>query len=188
MTAAQSRARVKGSLVGLKPDITLLSRVAFFSTRMDVPDDQNETPPAIGARFVQIVLSLLAILLCASALGAVLGLVALFIGVSPCWSMLVGAPLLTWVLRASGSLNLPAAPWFAVVAVLLAGAYAECLDAIARISAVTGAAFAEAWHLGGGALALQVAQLGLSPLSVLIYAVAAIVAAWMSRPSSRKHD
>ena len=149
---------------------------------MDEPDDQSETPPSIGARFVQIALSLLAILLCASALGAVLGLAAVFIGVSPCWPMLVGAPVLTWVLRASGSLRLPAAPLFAVVAVLLAGAYAECLDAIVRISAVTGAAFAEAWHLGGGALTLQVAQLGLSPLSVLIYTVAAIIAAWSARP------
>lgn len=178
---------MKGSLVGLKPDITLLSRVALSRTRMDEPDDQRETPPSLGARIMQIALSLLAILLCASALGAVLGLVALSSGVPPCWPMLVGAPILTWVLRTSGSLRLPAPPLFAVVAVLLAGAYAECLDAVARVSAVTGAAFAEAWHLGGGALTLQVAQLGLSPLNVLVYAVAAIIAAWMSRPSYNKH-
>lgn len=145
----------------------------------------NNTPPSglritVAARAIHVVLSLFAVLVCALALGAVIGLAALFMRISPCWPMLLGAPVLTWVLRASGSLRIAFAPLFAALAVLLAGAYAESLDAIARISAVTGASFSEAWHLGGAAFALQVAELGLSPLSVIIYAVAAIIAAWMA--------
>jgi hypothetical protein len=135
----------------------------------------------LAARTIHVALSLFAVLACALALGAVIGLIALFARISPCWPMLLGAPVLTWVLRASGSLRLPFAPLFAAAAVLLAGAYAECLDAIARISAVTGATFSEAWHLGGAAFALQVAELGLSPLSVIVYAVAAIAAAYFAR-------
>ena len=137
-----------------------------------------------AARAIHVALSLFAVLVCALALGAVIGLVALFARISPCWPMLLGAPVLTWVLRASGSLRIRFAPLFAALAVLLAGAYAECLDAIARISAVTGASFSEAWHLGGAAFALQVAELGLSPLSVLVYAVAAIFAAYLARARS----
>ncbi|MBS0432667.1 MAG: hypothetical protein JSS21_09730 [Proteobacteria bacterium] len=155
-------------------------------TGMDETVRHGATSASAGAQVLQVALSLLAILLCASALGAVLGLVALSSGVPPCWPMLVGAPVLIWILRSSGSLRLPAAPLFAVIAVLLAGAYAECLDAVARVSAVTGASFAEAWHLGGAALTLQVAQMGLSPLSVIAYGFAAIMAAWLANRGNRK--
>jgi hypothetical protein len=150
----------------------------------------DNSPPRSGlritaaARAIHLALSLFAVLVCALALGAVIGLIALFARISPCWPMLLGAPLLTWVLRASGSLRIPFAPLFAALAVLLAGAYAECLDAIARISAVTGASFSEAWHLGGVGFALQVAELALSPLSVIVYGVAAIFAAYLARARS----
>ncbi len=140
-------------------------------------EDHAEARVSIAARTVQVSLSLFAILVCALALGAVIGLIALFARISPCWPMLIGAPLLGLILRGTGSLRIPLAPFFAAAAVLLAGAYAECLDAIARISAVTGASFSEAWRLGGMAFALQVAELGLSPLSVIVYATAAILVA-----------
>jgi hypothetical protein len=153
---------------------------------MNNASDHDQVGASVTGRIVQVVLSLFAIAVCALALGAVAGLAALFGGVRTCWPMLIGAPVLTWILRASGSLRVPLAPLFAAAAVLLAGAYAECLDAIARISAVTGASFAEAWHLGGAAFALQVAELGLSPLSVIVYAVAAIVAASMASRSLRR--
>ncbi|HJU25549.1 MAG TPA: hypothetical protein VJ722_02620 [Rhodanobacteraceae bacterium] len=151
----------------------------------NAPDHDGNGVPAT-ARATHVLLSLFAIVVCALALGAVTGLIALFSGLRACWPMLLGAPLLTWILRGTGSLRLPLAPLFAAAAVLLAGAYAECLDAIARISAVTGASFSEAWHLGGAAFMLQVAELALSPLSVLIYAAEAILAAWLARPRNNR--
>ncbi len=59
---------------------------------------------------------------------------------------------------------------------------------IARVSAITGATFSQAWHLGGAALTWQVAELGLSPVSVLVYAAAAIIAAWLARPQASDAD
>ena len=144
----------------------------------------NPIAPRIG----RALLSLFAVLMCALALGAVIALLTLFIGIRPCWWMLPGAVVLGWTLRGTGSLRGSLAPVFAALAVLLGGAYAEFLAAIARISAITGASFAEAWHLGGAALTLQVAELGLSPVSVLAYAAAAIVAAWMVRPKASATD
>lgn len=138
--------------------------------------------PPLAPRIARALLSAFAILMCALALGAVVALLALFIGVRPCWWMLPGAIVLTWILRATGSLGGRLAPGLAALSVLLAGAYAECLTAIARVAAITGASFSEAWHLGGTALTWQVAELGLSPMSVLVYAAAAIIAAWMVRP------
>lgn len=134
-----------------------------------------------SARTLRGVLSVLAVLMCALALGAVVALIALFTGVRPCWPMLPGAPLLVWVLRGTGSLRGRFAPAAAVIAVLLAGFYAECLTAIARIAAITGASFAETLRLGGSALTLQVAELGLSPLSILVYAAIALFCAWLVR-------
>ena len=138
--------------------------------------------PSLAPRLARALLSAFAILMCALALGAVVALLALFTGVRPCWWMLPGAIVLTWILRATGSLGGPLAAGLAAFAVLLAGAYAECLTAIARVAAITGASFSEAWRLGGTALTWQVAELGLSPMSVLVYAAAAIIAAWMVRP------
>jgi len=146
-------------------------------------DDSNKPGLRVtaAARAIHIVLSLFAIVVCALALGAVIGLVSLFGHISPCWPMLLGAPVLAWILRASGSLRISLAPLFVAIAVLLAGAYAECLDAIARISAVTGASFSEAWRLGGASFTLQVAELALSPLSIIVYTAAAIIAAGVAR-------
>jgi hypothetical protein len=152
------------------------------------PADQT-TPPA--SRIARALLATFAVLMCALALGAVVALVALFTSIRPCWWMLPGGILLTWVLHATGSLAGRSAPAVAAFAVLLAGAYAECLTAIARVAAITGASFSEAWHLGGAALTWQVAELGLSPVSVLVYAAAAILAGWLARPKAfdtAQHD
>lgn len=140
---------------------------------------------SLAARSARALLSLFAVLMCALALGAVVALLALFTGIRPCWWMLPGAVVLTWILRGTGSLRGKLAPGIAAFAVLLAGAYAECLTAIARVAAITGASFSEAWHLGGAALTWQVAELGLSPLSVLVYAAAAIIAGWMATRNAR---
>ncbi|MEO6968740.1 MAG: hypothetical protein ABI132_09875 [Rhodanobacteraceae bacterium] len=143
----------------------------------------QSAPSSLATRLLRGALSVLAVLMCALALGALIGLVSLFVDIRACWLMLVGALLLVWVLRASGSLRGRFAPLAAVAAVVLASAYAECLDAIARVAAVTGASFAESWHLGGVALMFQIAELGLSPLSLLVYSVAALLAAWMASRS-----
>lgn len=139
---------------------------------------------SLPLRIARGLLAVFAVLMCALALGAVIALLALFTGVSPCWWMLPGAVVLTWILRGTGSLRGKLAPVSAGCAVLLGGAYAECLTAIARVSAITGASFSDAWRLGGAALTWQVAELGLSPVSVLVYAAAAILAAWMARPQT----
>ena len=153
-------------------------------------NDASHSPASgsasIAGRVLRGVLSVLAILMCALALGAVLALLSLFAGIRPCWLMLVGAPLLVLVLLATGSLQGRIAPAAAAFAVLLAGGYAECLDAVARIAALTGATFTETLHTGGIALTMQVAELGLSPLNVMVYAAAAIIGVWLAR--SRTQD
>lgn len=148
----------------------------------------DHTRVSLMARLARALLSAFALLMCALALGAVVALLALFFGIGPCWWMLPGAVVLSWILRATGSLGGRLAPGIAAFAVLLAGAYAECLTSIARVAAITGASFSEAWHLGGAALTWQVAELGLSPLSVLVYAGAAVVAGWMARPRALDTD
>lgn len=167
---------------------------AFLALSLTSPTPMNDAAPAdrthaapssISARLLRGALSVLAALMCSLALGALIGLVSLFVDIHACWLMLIGAPLLTWVLRASGSLSGRAAPLAAAAAVVLAGAYAEYLDAIARVAAVTGASFAESWHLGGAALMFQIAELGLSPLSLLVYSAAALLAAFLA---TRGHD
>jgi len=167
----------------------IIGAVLLFRTPMN---DNNRATDHVGAsvaaRIGRALLSLFAVLMCALALGAVVALLALFIGIRPCWWMLPGAAVLTWILRGTGSLGGWLAPGLAALAVLLAGAYAECLTAIARVSAITGATFSQAWHLGGAALTWQVAELGLSPVSVLVYAAAAIIAAWLARPQAPDAD
>ncbi|MGN6312968.1 MAG: hypothetical protein ACTHMO_04305 [Rhodanobacteraceae bacterium] len=153
-------------------------------------NDSNRTTDhahtSLASRAARALLSVFAILMCALALGAVVALLALFTGIRPCWWMLPGAMVLTWILRATGSLGGGSlAPALAAFAVLLAGAYAECLAAIARVAAITGASFSEAWHLGGAALTWQIAELGLSPLSVLVYAAAAIIAGALAMRPAR---
>jgi hypothetical protein len=167
----------------------IIGAALLFRTPMN--DNSRATDHAgisVAARIWRAMLALFAVLMCALALGAVVALLALFSGIRPCWWMLPGATVLTWILRGIGSLRGWLAPGLAAFAVLLAGVYAECLTAIARVSAITGATFSQAWHLGGPALTWQVAELGLSPVSVLVYAAAAIIAAWLARPQASDAD
>ncbi|TAN09050.1 MAG: hypothetical protein EPN38_00715 [Rhodanobacteraceae bacterium] len=116
-------------------------------------------------------------LMCTLATGAVAAFAALVLGVRPSWLLLLLALPLTVALKFCGCLY---GRWSAPVAaasVLLAGFYAACLVAIARIAAATGFPFGLAFRTGGIALTLQVAKLGLNALSVLVYAGAAALAA-----------
>lgn len=122
-------------------------------------------------------------LMCTLATGAVAAFVALVIGIRPYWLILILAIPLTAVLKLCGCLYQRWAAPVAAGAVLLAGFYAVCLVAIARVAAATGFPFGEAFRTGGMGLILQVANLNLSALAVLVYAgaavVAAIVATWL---------
>lgn len=127
-------------------------------------------------------------LMCTLAAGAVAAFAALVIGIRPCWLILLLAIPLTAVLKLCGCLYPRWAGPVAAGAMLLAGFYAGCLVAIARIAAATGFPFGEAFRTGGVGLTLQVAKLGLDALSVLVYAAAAVLAAilatWMVRTRS----
>lgn len=127
-------------------------------------------------------------LMCTLAAGAVAAFAALVTGLRPAWLVLLLAVPLTLVLKFCGSLHARSAGAVAAAAVLLAGFYAACLVAIARIAAATGYPFGEALHTGGFGLTLQVAKLGLSAASVLVYAAAAVLAAstaaWLVRSRS----
>lgn len=127
-------------------------------------------------------------MMCTLATGAVAAFVALVLGIRPSWMILLLAMPLTLVLKFCGCLHARWAGSVAALAVLLAGAYAACLVAIARIAAATGYPFGEAFHAGGIGLTLQVAKLGLSAASVLLYAgaavLAAIIATWLVRRAS----
>lgn len=128
-------------------------------------------------------------LMCTLAAGAVAAFAAIVFDIRPCWPILVLALPLTLVLRLCGCM---AARWsaaIAAVAVLLAGFYATCLVAVARIAAATGFPFGQAFRAGGIGLTLQVAELGLDAVAVLVYAgaavIAAVFAAWLARPAAR---
>jgi hypothetical protein len=125
-------------------------------------------------------------LMCTLATGAVAAFAALILGVRPSWMILLLTIPLTLALKFCGCLEARWAGSVAALAVLLAGAYAASLVAIARIAAATGYPFGEAFRTGGIGLTLQVAKLGLSAASVLLYAgaavLAAIVATWLARP------
>lgn len=127
-------------------------------------------------------------LMCTLATGAVAAFAALVLGVRPSWMILLLAIPLTVVLKFCGCLYARWAGGVAALAVLLAGAYAASLVAIARVAAATGYPFGEAFRTGGVGLTLQVAKLGLSAASVLLYAgaavLAAIVATWLVRPAT----
>lgn len=124
--------------------------------------------------------------MCTLAAGAVAAFAALVMGVRPSWMILLLAIPLTLALRFCGCLQTRLAGSVAALAVLLAGAYAASLVAIARVAAATGYPFGEAFRTGGIGLTLQVAKLGFSAASVLLYAgaavLAAIVATWLARP------
>jgi len=115
-------------------------------------------------------------LMCTLATGAVAAFAALVMGVRPSWMILLLAIPLTLVLKFCGCLYARWAGSVAALAVLLAGAYAACLVAVARVAAATGYPFGEAFRTGGIGLMLQVAKLGLSAASVLLYAGAAVLA------------
>lgn len=126
--------------------------------------------------------------MCTLATGAVAAFAALVIGLRPAWLVLLLAVPLTLVLKFCGCLHARIAGAVAAAAVLLAGFYAACLVAVARVAAATGYPFGEAFHTGGFGLTLQVAKLGLSATSVLVYAGAAVLAAslaaWLVRSRS----
>ncbi|MGH8235232.1 MAG: hypothetical protein ACREPU_13705 [Rhodanobacteraceae bacterium] len=125
-------------------------------------------------------------LMCTLAVGALAAFASLVIGIRPSWLILALALPLAMVLKLCGCLAARWAAAIAALAVLLAGFYAMCLVAIARIAAVTGFPFGLAFRTGGIGLTLQVAELGLDALSILIYTAAAVAAAilatWLARP------
>lgn len=116
-------------------------------------------------------------LMCTLAAGAVAAFAAIVFGIRPCWPILVLALPLTLVLKLCGCMIARWGAAIAAVAVLLAGFYATCLVAVARIAAATGFPFGQAFRAGGVGLTLQVAELGLNAIAVLVYAGAAVLAA-----------
>lgn len=146
-------------------------------------------PGAIVAGIISALTSGFGWLMCTLATGAVAAFTALVMGVRPSWTILLLTIPLTLVLKFCGCLQTRWAGSVAALAVLLAGAYAACLVAIARVAAATGYPFGEAFRTGGIGLTLQVAKLGLSAASVLLYAgaavLAAILATWLFRSPRR---
>lgn len=124
-------------------------------------------------------------LMCTLAAGALAAFASMVLGIRPCWLILLFALPLTWVLKQCGCLYRRWAGIIAVLAVLLAGFYAVCLVAIARIAGATGFPFGEAFRTGGIGLTLQVAELGLDAKAVLVYAGAAIIAALLATRLAR---
>lgn len=161
-------------------------------------DDSASTPPANASantasamlsRVFGGLTSVFGWLMCTLAAGAVAAFVAIAFGIRPCWPILVLALPLTLVLKLCGGMDARWAAPVAIVATLLAGFYATCLVAIARIAAATGFPFGQAFRAGGIGLTLQVAELGLNAASILVFAGAAVVAAmfaaWLTRPTGR---
>lgn len=162
-------------------------------------DDSVSTPPATAssthvagamlARVLGCLTSAFGWLMCTLAAGAVAAFAAIVFDVRPCWPILVLALPLTLVLKACGCMHARWGAAIGVIAILLAGFYATCLVAVARIAAATGFPFGEAFHTGGIGLVLQVAELGLDALAVLVYAGAAVIAAafaaWLASSSDR---
>jgi vitamin B12 transport system permease protein len=125
-------------------------------------------------------------LMCTLATGAVAAFATLVADIRPCWLILSLAAPLTLVLKFCGCLYGRWAGATAAGAILLAGFYAACLVAIVRVAAATGFPFGQALRTGGIGLVLQVAKLGLSAVSILVYAGAAVLAAllasYLARP------
>jgi hypothetical protein len=152
--------------------------------------NSTRRPTAIAARVAGGLVSAFGWLMCTLATGALSAFTALVIGIRPSWMILVFALPLTLVLKLCGSLGGRWAGGIAALAVLLAGFYAVCLVAVARIAATTGFPFGLAFRTGGIGLTLQVAELGLDAIAILVYAAAAIAAAilatWLTRPPARR--
>lgn len=118
--------------------------------------------------------------MCTLAAGAVSAFGAMVLGIRPCWLILLLALPLIWVLKLCGCLYARWAAAIAVLAVLLAGFYATCLVAVARIAGATGFSFGGAFRTGGIGLTLQVAELGLDAKAILVYAAAAVIGALLA--------
>lgn len=155
------------------------------------PPSNDALAPARGgaARVIATLTAAFGWLMCTLAAGAVAAFVAIVIGLRPGLVLLALALPLTIVLQLCGCLASRTAAGTAALAVLVAGAYAECLFAVARVSAVTGFPFGEAFHIGGVGLMVQVATLGIDAITVLLLAgaacVAALLAAWLARRARR---
>ncbi|MGH8183285.1 MAG: hypothetical protein ACREPH_06480 [Rhodanobacteraceae bacterium] len=149
------------------------------------PATSEHSPGAWLTRALGVLTSAFGWLMCTLAAGAVSAFAAIVIGIPPSWLVLVLAAPLTVVLKLCGCLYARWAGPVAALAVLLAGFYAACLVALARIAAVTGFPFGLAFRTGGMGLVAQVAKLGLSALSLLVYAGAAVLAymlaTWLAR-------
>lgn len=147
-------------------------------------------PRSGTARVIAALTSAFGWLMCTLATGAVAAFAAIVFGVRPCWVILALALPLTAVLKACGCLAARPATGIAAFSVLLAALYAECLVAVARIAAVTGFPFGQAFHTGGAGLMLQVAELGLDAIAVLAFAAAAAVAAifanWLASGETKR--
>ena len=126
--------------------------------------------------------------MCTLAAGAVASFASLLLGVRPYWLILIFALPLTWLLHACGCLYRPRASVIAALAVLVAALYAINLDAVARIAAVTGRPFGDAFRTGGIGLTWQVAELGLNPIAIAIIVVAAALAALLARALASSCD
>ncbi|HEX7326085.1 MAG TPA: hypothetical protein VF292_12150 [Rhodanobacteraceae bacterium] len=124
-------------------------------------------------------------LMCTLATGAVAALVAIVTSVRPSWWTLALAIPLTLALKYCGCLYRRWPGLVAGVAVLLAGFYAVCLVAIARIAASLGFPFGLAFRTGGASLMLQVAKLGLDAIAILVFAAAAVLAAIVATAVTR---
>lgn len=171
---------------GLSSDIRLADRAPVDDSAPSMPATEHaRKPDTIRANVVGGLTSAFGWLMCTLAAGALAAFAALVVGIRPSWMILVLALPLAWVLKLCGCLVARWAAPIAALAVLLAGFYAACLMAIARIAAVTGFPFGMAFRTGGIGLTLQVAELGLDALSILVYAAAAVAAAilatWLVR-------
>ncbi len=159
------------------------------SARTRPANDSAQAPNTAIARVFGCLTSAFGWLMCTLAAGAVSAFAAIVLGIRPGWPILVLALPLTLVLKLCGCMAARWAPHIAAVAVLLAGTYATCLVAVARIAAATGFPFGEAFRAGGIGLTLQVAELGLDAVSVLVHAGAATIgaafAAWLASSGDR---
>jgi hypothetical protein len=148
-----------------------------------------DAPRSLLARGASGVMACFGWLMCTLATGAVAAFATLVADIRPCWLIMLLAAPLTLVLKFCGCLYARGAGAVAALAILLAGFYAACLVAIARVAAATGFPFGQAFRTGGPGLVLQVAKLGLSAVSILVYAgaavLAAILAAWLASSRDR---
>lgn len=163
--------------------LPLRNRVDDIATTQ--PGAPTRPARALPVRVLGAVTTAFGWLMCTLATGAVAAFATMVSGLRPFLPILLLAAPLAVVLKLCGCLGRRWPGPFAALAVLLAAAYAECLVAVARIASTTGFPFGLAFRTGGLGLTLQVAELGLSALSIVVYACAAILAAavatWMAR-------